>query len=65
MVDVTRRRHRDNREGWCGSISCLVSGGALLAPHTSPVCDRKIPHAPERGVGRPPCADPPPSEHEV
>eukprot|EP00962_Isochrysis_galbana_P061068 scaffold36273_cov150-Isochrysis_galbana.AAC.3 len=31
---------------------------------TSPVYDRKIPHAPERGVGRPPRADQPPSEHE-
>eukprot|EP00962_Isochrysis_galbana_P013354 scaffold3801_cov124-Isochrysis_galbana.AAC.24 len=32
---------------------------------TSPVCDRKIPHAPERGVGRPPRNGPPPLEHEV
>eukprot|EP00962_Isochrysis_galbana_P005466 scaffold1487_cov116-Isochrysis_galbana.AAC.5 len=39
-----------------------------LAPHRTPprnVCVRKIPHAPERGVGRPPRADPPPSKHEV
>eukprot|EP00962_Isochrysis_galbana_P032013 scaffold10478_cov114-Isochrysis_galbana.AAC.8 len=43
-----------------------LSGGALLAlGPTSPVCDRKIPHAPERGVGRPPRNGPPPSEHEV
>eukprot|EP00962_Isochrysis_galbana_P029452 scaffold9414_cov156-Isochrysis_galbana.AAC.5 len=26
---------------------------------------RKLPHAPERGVRRPPRADPPPPEHEV
>eukprot|EP00962_Isochrysis_galbana_P046165 scaffold18458_cov112-Isochrysis_galbana.AAC.1 len=31
---------------------------------TSPVCASKTPHAPERGVGRPPRDSPPPSEHE-
>eukprot|EP00962_Isochrysis_galbana_P003471 scaffold977_cov103-Isochrysis_galbana.AAC.6 len=37
-------------------------GGAQLAPHRLyGVC--KIPHAPERGVGRPPRNGPPPSEH--
>eukprot|EP00962_Isochrysis_galbana_P048347 scaffold20106_cov111-Isochrysis_galbana.AAC.7 len=29
-------------------------GRAQLAPPTSPVCVSKTPHAPERGVGRPP-----------
>eukprot|EP00962_Isochrysis_galbana_P018789 scaffold5440_cov88-Isochrysis_galbana.AAC.6 len=51
---------------------CLVAGGAwgpfaichLFGP-TLPACARKTPHAPERGVGRPPRADPPPSKHEV
>eukprot|EP00962_Isochrysis_galbana_P025873 scaffold8003_cov115-Isochrysis_galbana.AAC.1 len=34
---------------------------------TSPICASKTPHAPERGVGRPPRDGPPPSEpeHEV
>eukprot|EP00962_Isochrysis_galbana_P038804 scaffold13829_cov128-Isochrysis_galbana.AAC.2 len=29
------------------------------------MCGRKLPHAPERGVGRPPRADPPPSKLDV
>eukprot|EP00962_Isochrysis_galbana_P030672 scaffold9956_cov114-Isochrysis_galbana.AAC.2 len=42
-------------------------GGAQLAPHPLYVYvfASKIPHAPERGVGRPPRAGLPPSEHEV
>eukprot|EP00962_Isochrysis_galbana_P002890 scaffold798_cov133-Isochrysis_galbana.AAC.1 len=41
-----------------------LSGGAQLAPHRLYVLS-KTPHAPERGVGRPPRDSPPPSEHEV
>eukprot|EP00962_Isochrysis_galbana_P005128 scaffold1404_cov194-Isochrysis_galbana.AAC.2 len=42
----------------------MVYGGARLAPHRL-VRVSKTPHAPERGVGRPPRNSPPPSEHEV
>eukprot|EP00962_Isochrysis_galbana_P043866 scaffold16844_cov119-Isochrysis_galbana.AAC.6 len=47
--------------GWWGPVGPI----AIAIGPTSPVCARKIPHAPERGVGRPPRADPPPSKHEV
>eukprot|EP00962_Isochrysis_galbana_P001429 scaffold362_cov127-Isochrysis_galbana.AAC.2 len=51
---------------FCGSINKLSGGGAWgpVGP-TRPVCVRKIPHGPKRGVGRPARADPPPSKHEV
>eukprot|EP00962_Isochrysis_galbana_P030861 scaffold10034_cov112-Isochrysis_galbana.AAC.1 len=41
---------------------------ALLAPHPHRlyvIARFLTPHAPERGVRRPPCNGPPPSEHEV
>eukprot|EP00962_Isochrysis_galbana_P004600 scaffold1252_cov124-Isochrysis_galbana.AAC.3 len=54
---------RDKRQGlgaWAADYHAVLEVGP-----TSPVCVCKIPHAPERGVGRPPRNGPPPSEHEV
>eukprot|EP00962_Isochrysis_galbana_P008622 scaffold2405_cov113-Isochrysis_galbana.AAC.1 len=43
----------------------LYGGAQGPVGPTPPVCVSKIPHAPERGMGRPPRNSPPPSEHEV
>eukprot|EP00962_Isochrysis_galbana_P013009 scaffold3721_cov134-Isochrysis_galbana.AAC.5 len=63
---ATCSRPQPRRVASCGSMSCMLYGGAQLpVGPTSPVCVCKTPHAPERGVGRPPRNGPPPSEHEV